>query len=223
MLLLPIRRTEPAVGRQRRWWTLWAMILLPQRNGRFSKVLLEIIPTMWTRTLNFYFWKIKISIHLVNVRKKNTRWGCVSLLVYPILDLIRMENKSSWPEMLDVDCDFSLTLKGQMPNSLKHPPKTITLIIPTLKCGKKFIPAKHDIEGPAQGAVFLRKGQALVHDASTNIRCYKKGWFSSLSSWDTLQPHDRENPTRQDEGSVPDSSPLSGLWGPRKRKLSKVP
>ena len=32
----------------------------------------------------------------------------------------RKENKSSWPEMLDVDCDLLLTLKVKCPDSLKH-------------------------------------------------------------------------------------------------------
>lgn len=87
----------------------------PQRNGRFSKVLLEII-LLCEPALSILLLENKISFISSMLEKKYRSGGCVSCTVYPIFGSHdRMENKSSWPEMLDVDCDFSLTLKGQMP------------------------------------------------------------------------------------------------------------
>ena len=130
------------------------------------------------------------------------------------------ENKSSWPEIWEVYCDFSLALKGKCPDSLNLLLKQSAWF--KYKMSWKFIHAKQDIEddscatlvlgGTATGSWHQAKIRTLLKVAPIPI-------LSNL--WDTVSLDRRRTKETQDEGSVPDSSPWSGLCCPRRGSWAK--
>ena len=131
------------------------------------------------------------------------------------------ENKYYWPEIWEVYCDFSLTLKVKCPDSLN-----------LLLKESAWLKSQNVIEGhPYQGGYWrwllcnlgLRRNNHWFITSSQHSDPIKKvSQFPSSPTTGTPSASTEEGPQEpQDEGCVPDSAPWSGLCCSRRGSWAK--